>query len=112
MLDRDFGFGAGFDTSGKKWDVNEFFHEAKRLSGIPVQEGPNEVNWGRVANFAAIIQTVGRDLQGAISKRDVSEAGWLAANLHEAVESFVKVMGMHVPSQEVVQRVKEERDVK
>lgn len=108
MSERGFGLGTGFDTSGKKWDVDEFFQEAKRLSGMPVDEGANGVDWGRVANFAAIFSTIGRDLSNAISKRDKSEAGWLAANLHEAVQNFVKVMGMHVPTQEELKNTKGE----
>lgn len=90
------GFGQGF--SGEKWDQEAFFGEIKRLSGIPVKESVDGMDWGKLDELANLFASVSGSLRTVIQKKDMSEAGFLAAQAFKFAQAFKEVVGDNYPA--------------
>lgn len=91
------GFGQGF--SGEKWDQESFFGEIKRLSGIPVKESADGMDWGKLDELANLFASLSGSLRQVIQKKDMSEAGGLAAMAVKFANDFKQVVGDQYPAE-------------
>lgn len=91
------GFGQGF--SGEKWDQEAFFGEIKRLSGIPVKESADGMDWGKLDTLANLFASLSGSLRQVIQKKDMSEAGFLAKQAVQFADDFREAVGDQYPAE-------------
>lgn len=93
----DFGAwvtGTGF--ADRKWNMDEFFEEVQRLSGIPRKDKDDGLDWGRLNAMASVLIEMGKDLKRLVETRDASAVGFLARRAQEFAESLVKEVGPYL----------------
>lgn len=91
------GFGQGF--SGEKWDQEAFFGEIKRLSGIPVKESAEGMDWAKLDEMANLFASLSGSLRLVIQKKDMSEAGGLAAMAVKFAKDLKEAVGDQFPAE-------------